>query len=527
MADDGTTVSKAASQINLSVSKNPSQTNITGLPSRQGSVKNLTPLSKTAAPVPIAPVAVSEAVAHPVNALVYENTYKMKPDKKFQSDQVKKMVEEILQTRLVKVKYDPAKVPELTKTLANDILASVKKFEYDRYKFVVEVVMGEFKGQGIRVSSRALWDTSTDSYASVSYKNATLFAVAIVFGLISSGSGEGLSNLHTKLEKGPDFGEFLSGNFEKSNDTNTQRKKTYERLPDWLKTSIPEGENFKQIKKDLRGLKLNTVCEEARCPNIGECWGGGEEKISTATIMLMGDECTRGCRFCSVKTNRAPAALDPKEPEHTAEAVSKWGVDYIVMTSVDRDDLPDGGADHFGRTVELLKKKVPSILVECLTGDFDGNLDSVKRVVDSGLDVYAHNIETVENLQKFVRDRRAGFRKSLRVLQYAKQVRPSLITKTSMMLGVGETDDEVLQALKDLREIDCDVVTFGQYMRPTKKHMKVEEYVHPDKFQHWADVATSMGFKYVASGPLVRSSYKAGEFYIKNILRKQIDATES
>ncbi|KAJ3022731.1 hypothetical protein HKX48_005358 [Thoreauomyces humboldtii] len=237
--------------------------------------------------------------------------------------------------------------------------------------------------------------------------------------------------------------------------------------------------------------------------------------------MLMGDECTRGCRFCSVKTNRTPKPLDASEPEHTAEAISRWGLDYIVMTSVDRDDLPDGGAAHFAETVRLIKQKAPQILVECLTGDFRGNLAAVETVATSGLDVFAHNVETTENLTKYVRDRRATFRQSLSVLAHAKKVRPDLVTKTSMMLGLGETDDEVMDAMKALRAVSVDVITFGQYMRPTKKHMKVHEYVHPDKFAHWATVAESLGFKYVASGPLVRSSYKAGEMYIKNIVQKK------
>ncbi|KAJ3182189.1 hypothetical protein HDU85_003231 [Gaertneriomyces sp. JEL0708] len=345
----------------------------------------------------------------------------------------------------------------------------------------------------------------------------------------------------SKLPDGPSFTEFLSSSTserlsveealelrETAADTQTvtespaqKRRKSHIRLPTWLKTDIPVGNDFNRIKKDLRGLGLHTVCEEAKCPNIGECWGGGEDKTATATIMLMGDECTRGCRFCSVKTNRAPKPLDPNEPEHTAEAIARWGVDYIVLTSVDRDDLPDSGADHFARTVELIKSKAPNILVECLTGDFRGMLKDVERVAKSGLDVYAHNVETVENLTKYVRDRRATFRQSLSVLEHAKKSRPELITKTSMMLGLGETDEEVLQAMKDLRSVDVDVVTFGQYMRPTKKHMKVSEYVHPDKFNYWADVAKGLGFKYVASGPLVRSSYKAGEFYIRNVLRPQ------
>ncbi|CAO3677466.1 unnamed protein product [Rhizopus stolonifer] len=301
------------------------------------------------------------------------------------------------------------------------------------------------------------------------------------------------------------------------------------RLPEWLKTDIPVGKNFGKIKKDLRGLKLHTVCEEARCPNIGDCWGGGEHQTATATIMLMGDECTRGCRFCSVKTNRAPKPLDPHEPEHTSEAISRWGLDYVVLTSVDRDDLADGGSRHFAETISKIKQKAPHILVECLTGDFGGSLEGVETVAKSGLDVYAHNIETVEALTPYVRDRRAGFRQSLRVLEQAKKTKPDLITKTSIMLGCGETDDEVLEALKELRKIDVDCVTLGQYMRPTKRHMKVHEYVTPEKFKHWETKGMELGFKYVASGPLVRSSYKAGEFYIGNILkgRKGLPLTPS
>ncbi|KAF8844036.1 lipoic acid synthase [Paxillus ammoniavirescens] len=297
------------------------------------------------------------------------------------------------------------------------------------------------------------------------------------------------------------------------------------RLPDFLKTKIPSGTSFHQIKKDLRGLNLHTVCEEARCPNIGDCWGGKEgaseeegRRAATATIMLMGDTCTRGCRFCSVKTSRTPPPLDPHEPENTAEAISRWGVGYIVLTSVDRDDLVDGGAHHFAETIRKIKQKAPDILVEALTGDFAGSLDHVSIVAKSGLDVYAHNIETVEALTPYVRDRRATFRQSLKVLEHAKKegVR---ITKTSIMLGVGENEEQVMDALRELRKLDVDVVTFGQYMRPTKRHMKVDRYVEPAEFSRWKQVAEDMGFLYVASGPLVRSSYKAGEYFIENVLK--------
>ncbi|KAF7966775.1 hypothetical protein HWV62_37025 [Athelia sp. TMB] len=325
------------------------------------------------------------------------------------------------------------------------------------------------------------------------------------------------------LEGGPSLDDFISGEVpERVVLGNTKAP----RLPAHLKTKIPTGESFNKIKKDLRGLGLHTVCEEARCPNIGDCWGGGKEGMTaeegkrgaTATIMLMGDTCTRGCRFCSVKTSKAPPPLDPHEPENTAEAISRWGLGYIVLTSVDRDDLADGGAHHFAETIRKIKQKAPQILVEALTGDFAGDLSQVQLVAQSGLDVYAHNIETVEALTPQVRDRRATFRQSLAVLAHAK-ASGARVTKTSIMLGVGERDEEVLDALRELRKVDVDVVTFGQYMRPTKRHMKVDRYVEPAEFEKWKKVAEGMGFLYVASGPLVRSSYKAGEFYIENVLR--------
>ncbi|KAI3643736.1 hypothetical protein MP228_009900 [Amoeboaphelidium protococcarum] len=363
----------------------------------------------------------------------------------------------------------------------------------------------------------------------------------------SSKQLDGIQQLNKKLESGPQFADFLnqplsleeslqlsddgdgSGSSDKTSNTPQTLDQSpaqralakHTRLPEWLKTEIPVGKNYSQLKQTLRSLNLSTVCEEAKCPNIGECWGGGEHQTATATIMLMGSECTRGCRFCSVKTNRAPPPLDPQEPQHTAEAINKWGLDYVVLTSVDRDDLSDGGARHFAKTVQLIKEQPNPILVECLTGDFQGNLDCVELVAKSGLDVYAHNVETVEALTPYVRDRRASFKQSLNVLRHAKLSKPSLITKTSLMLGLGEKDDEIMDALKQLRQNNVDVVTFGQYMRPTRKHLKVVEYVHPDRFQHWAKVGENMGFKYVASGPLVRSSYKAGEYFIKNMIKER------
>ena len=225
-------------------------------------------------------------------------------------------------------------------------------------------------------------------------------------------------------------------------------KREITRLPEWLKTPIPDNSNYKKIKSDLRGLNLHTVCEEARCPNISDCWGGDDKSAATATIMLMGDTCTRGCRFCSVKTSRAPQPLDPHEPENTAEALKRWGLGYVVLTSVDRDDLADGGARHFASTIMKIKQKAPTMLVEALTGDYAGDLEMVKMVATSGLDVYAHNMETTEELTPFVRDRRAKFRQSLEVLNAAKLAKPGLITKTSIMLGLGETEEQLWATLK-------------------------------------------------------------------------------
>jgi lipoic acid synthetase len=311
--------------------------------------------------------------------------------------------------------------------------------------------------------------------------------------------------------------------------------------PAWLKAQPPSGENYTRLRDTVRSLKLATVCEEARCPNIGECWGGAKG-TATATIMIMGDTCTRGCSFCAVKTSRAPAPLDPMEPENVSKAIMDWGLDYVVLTSVDRDEIIDQGAGHFAKTVQLLKQRAPHILVECLTPDFQGHKDLIQIVANSGLDVFAHNIETVERLQRRVRDYRAGYHQSLQVLKIAKEARqdpssvrpvplpghidlmPSasitpLVTKTSIMLGLGEEESDIRATLKDLRDVaNVDVVTFGQYLRPTKRHMSVQRYVTPEEFAFWHKEAQDMGFKYVASGPLVRSSYRAGELYLKGML---------
>jgi len=336
-----------------------------------------------------------------------------------------------------------------------------------------------------------------------------------------------VKELREQLDTGPDLGDFIGGEVPPSSEwadykgsLKLEKGEKRLRLPPWLKTEIPMGKNFSKLKKDLRGLKLATVCEEARCPNIGECWGGAEG-TATATIMLMGDTCTRGCRFCSVKTARAPPPLDPAEPENTAKAVVDWGLDYVVLTSVDRDDVPDAGASHIRATIRALKTRKPTLLVECLSPDFAGDTAAVAQVAGSGLDVFAHNIETVERLTPFVRDPRAKYRQTLAVLKHAKEVEPGLVTKTSVMLGLGETDQEVRQTMMDLREAGVDCLTLGQYMQPTKRHLKVKEYVTPEKFSAWEKVGNEMGFLYTASGPLVRSSYKAGEFFIKNIIDKR------
>ncbi|CAG9473207.1 lipoyl synthase, putative [Plasmodium vivax] len=289
-----------------------------------------------------------------------------------------------------------------------------------------------------------------------------------------------------------------------------------EKKPDWFHVPAPTGKKYNELKADLKKLKLHTVCEEAQCPNIGECWN-----IGTATIMLLGDTCTRGCKFCSIKTSSKPLPPDANEPFNTAKAICEWDINYVVLTSVDRDDLPDGGASHFAKTIELIKFSRPEILIECLVSDFQGNVDSIRKLANSGMEVYAHNIETVRRLQKFVRDRRANYEQSLWVLKTAKEINPLLYTKTSIMLGLGETKQEVLQAMADVRQNNIDVITFGQYLRPTKNHLNVVEYVSPQMFDYYKEEGMKMGFKYIASGPLVRSSYKAGEYFMKNLVEQR------
>ncbi len=296
------------------------------------------------------------------------------------------------------------------------------------------------------------------------------------------------------------------------------------RKPEWLKTRPPAGQRFTHIKESLRERDLNTVCEEANCPNLGECWSG-RDGPGTATFMLLGDRCSRGCNFCDVETGGMEPP-DPEEPEQVADAVAEIGLDYVVLTSVDRDDLPDQGAGHFAETVREIKRRDPSVLVEALIPDFQGERRLVQRVIDAGPDVLAHNVETVERLQWPVRDRRAGYEQSLAVLSQVADAEP--YAKTSVMLGVGEYAHEVYRTLRDLRAVGVDVVTLGQYLQPSRSHLEVSEYVHPDVFDTWERVAEAeLDFLYCASGPMVRSSYRAGELFVEAVERDGMSVAEA
>lgn len=283
------------------------------------------------------------------------------------------------------------------------------------------------------------------------------------------------------------------------------------RKPDWLRVRLPTGAKFQEIRDIVRSHKLSTVCAESKCPNIAECWGRG-----TATLMLMGSVCTRACKFCSVSTGNPQGWLDPMEPANVAEAVELMQLKYVVLTSVDRDDLADGGAGHYAACIRAIHTRMPETAVEALTPDFGGNLDSVARVLDAGLATFAQNIETVERLTHPVRDPRAGYQLTLDVLAFAKRHAPQTVTKTSLMLGLGETDAEIEQTLRDIRAASVDVVTMGQYMRPTKNHLPVERFVTPEQFAQYREQALAMGFLEVVSGPLVRSSYRAERVLEKN-----------
>ncbi len=281
--------------------------------------------------------------------------------------------------------------------------------------------------------------------------------------------------------------------------------------PDWLRVKLHSGGKYQDMKRNVTENRLATVCEEARCPNLAECWNHG-----TATIMLMGSVCTRGCKFCAVATGNPKGLLDPDEPRLAAESVAMMGLTYVVLTSVDRDDLPDGGAAHYAACVRAIKERNPETAVEALTPDFQGVTQHVDVVLDSGIEVYAQNVETVRRLTHPVRDPRAGYKKTLDVLEHAKKHNPKVITKTSLMLGLGEADDEIEETMDDLRAIGVDIVTLGQYLRPSSAHLPVERWVTPEQFKRYREIGLAKGFLEVVSGPLVRSSYRAERALEKN-----------
>ncbi len=294
-----------------------------------------------------------------------------------------------------------------------------------------------------------------------------------------------------------------------------------DRKPEWLTVQPSEGRNYLRLKELFGGLGLHTVCEEAHCPNVGECWGGG-----TATLMLMGDTCSRACRFCMVTPGRPRVPPDPLEPENVALALSKMDLDYVVLTSVDRDDVPDGGASHFAATIRRIRESCPGMMVEVLIPDFGNDVDSIRTVVGARPDVIAHNIETTLFLSDRVRDPRAGYWQSLSVLRTVKKLDRRMFTKSSIMVGLGEGEEEVELAMAHLRAAGVDFLTLGQYLRPSKRHLPVKEYVRPETFEAYRRMGEEAGFRYVASGPLVRSSYRAGEFFLRSIVREQETISE-
>jgi lipoic acid synthetase len=283
------------------------------------------------------------------------------------------------------------------------------------------------------------------------------------------------------------------------------------RKPPWLRARAPGGEGFTAVRNIVREHRLATVCEEAKCPNIGECWNAG-----TGTIMLMGAVCTRACRFCSVDTGNPHGWLDLEEPQNVAHTVDLMGLKYVVLTSVNRDDLPDGGAKHYADCIRAIKERRPQTAVEALTPDFQGVLADVETVVDSGLEVFAQNVETVRRLTHPVRDPRASYEQTLRVLEHAKKHNPRVLTKTSLMLGLGETDEEIAETMVDLRAVNVDILTLGQYLRPTVNHLPVQRFVTPEEFDRYREWALARGFLECVSGPLVRSSYRAEQALNRN-----------
>lgn len=295
----------------------------------------------------------------------------------------------------------------------------------------------------------------------------------------------------------------------KSKDSSSERLSK----PKWLRIVNQTSPTYQKVKQKVQEHRLSTVCEEAKCPNIGECWSHG-----TATIMLMGAVCTRACQFCAVDTGNPHGWLDANEPENTANTVALMNLDYVVLTSVNRDDLPDGGAAHYAKTIQAIKSRCPKTKIEALTPDFQGVEADIALLLDSGLDVFAQNVETVERLTYPVRDNRAGYWQTIRVLAFAKKYRPTILTKTSLMLGLGETDDEIIATMDELRANQVDILTLGQYLQPTKNHLPVKSYVTPEKFLEFRDIGLQKGFYEVASGPLVRSSYRADRVFKRDNL---------
>jgi len=289
----------------------------------------------------------------------------------------------------------------------------------------------------------------------------------------------------------------------------------FKRKPGWLKVKLPGDGEFRDVKRILKKYNLHTVCQEARCPNLGECWGEG-----TATFMILGNICTRHCKFCATQTGNPRGAVDNDEPWRVAKAVKELNLKYVVLTSVTRDDLKDQGASIYAETIRAIKSLNPGVRVEALTPDFYSNPEYIEMVLNSGLDVFAHNVETVRRLTPMVRDRRFSYEKSLEALKIAKTIRPDILTKSGFMVGLGETRDEIYETMKDLKEAGCEILTIGQYLQPTRKHLSVERYVTPEEFNEYKNLGLKMGFKFVASGPLVRSSYRAGEIFALSFLDK-------
>ncbi|MFC4891563.1 lipoyl synthase [Pseudofrancisella aestuarii] len=322
-----------------------------------------------------------------------------------------------------------------------------------------------------------------------------------------------ISNIKIKIESGSKYTTEQGFSAVKDGIKNKKENSIHIRKPEWLKVEKQNSKEYLKVKSITKKHKLSTVCEEAKCPNINECWSHG-----TATIMLMGSVCTRACKFCSVDTGNPKGWLDKEEPKNAAESVKLMGLEYVVLTSVDRDDLVDGGAQHYADTINEIKKLDPSIKVEALTPDFAGVEKSIDKILNTKVDVIAQNVETVERLTKQVRDPRAGYWQTFDFLKYVKEKNPNVLTKTSIMVGLGETDEEIYQTMDDAIKSKVDIITLGQYMQPTKSHLSVQRFVTPQLFEEYRRVGLSKGFLEVASGPMVRSSYRADRVFKRNNL---------